>query len=157
MPPKPLFDLSTIDLDRVIIGPEAIREKNAQRYEMEQLDGILLADFEAGVIIGIKNSREDEFWVRGHIPGRPLLPGVLMCEMAAQLCSFYYRTEIEGDSFLGFGGMQDVKFRGQVLPGDRLVMIASKIDVRPRRATFECQGFVDGKMVYQGTIVGMPV
>ena len=67
----------------------------------------------------------DEFWVRGHMPGFPLLPGVLMCEAAAQLGAYYlcaYRP-FDGD-FLGFGGMDNVRFRGKVSPGDRLVLIA---------------------------------
>ncbi len=157
MPPKMLFDLSSIDLCNLVVDQEGVREKNAQRYEMEQLNGIIHIDFDEGVIVGVKECGEDEFWVRGHIPGRPLLPGVLMCELAAQICSYYYLRAIEGDQFLGFGGMTNVKFRGQVLPGDRLIMVARKVDLTPRRATFDCQGFVDGRMVYQGRIIGMPV
>ncbi|MHC4481279.1 MAG: hotdog domain-containing protein [Planctomycetota bacterium] len=62
---------------------------------------------------------------------------------------------IETDSFLGFGAMENVKFRGAVVPGDRLVLVARKRDLRRRRAVFDCQGFVDGRMVFEGTIVGM--
>jgi 3-hydroxyacyl-[acyl-carrier-protein] dehydratase len=157
MPPKPLFDLDSLDPSNVVAGSEQIRQCNPQRHEMEHLDGILHLDLDDGVIVGFKDVREDEFWVRGHIPGRPLLPGVLMCEAAAQLCSFYYRQALELGKFLAFGGMQDVKFRGAVVPGDRLMLIARKVDIRPRRAVFSCQGFVDGQMVYEGTIVGMPM
>jgi len=157
MPPKPLIDLSTIDLSRIVAGPDEIRRCNPQRYEMEQLHGILHFSLEEGVAVGFKDVRPDEFWVRGHIPGRPLMPGVLICEAAAQLCSYYFRLALPMDKFLGFGGMEEVKFRGAVVPGDRLILIAKKADLNPRKATFNCQAFVGTRMVYEGTIIGMPM
>ncbi len=157
MPPKPLVDLSAIDLSRVVADKEEIRRHNAQRYEMEQLDGIIHLDVEEGVAVGFKDVRGDEFWARGHIPGRPLFPGVLMCEAAAQLCSFYFQKAAKLARFIGFGGMEGVKFRREVVPGDRLILIAKEVDVRPRRATLSCQGFVGDNMVFEATIVGMPM
>jgi len=157
MPPKPIVDLRNLDLSCVVAGPEEIRKRNAQRYEMEHLNGICHLDLEAGVIVGFKDVTDDEFWVRGHIPGRPLLPGVIMCEAAAQLCSYYYKEAVPGDRFLGFGGLEGVKFRAAVVPGQQLILAAKALDLRPRRATFDCQGFVDGRMVYEGTIIGMPM
>lgn len=157
MPPKPLVDLDSIDLDAVQAGPEQIRRYNAQRYEMEQLDGIIRMDQEAGYVVGFKDVGAEEFWVRGHIPGRPLYPGVLMCEAAAQLCSYYFKVATGTEKFLGFGGMSDVKFRRAVEPGQRFVLVASNTELRSRRATFDCQGFVDGRMAFEGTIVGVPM
>jgi 3-hydroxyacyl-[acyl-carrier-protein] dehydratase len=157
MPPKPLVDLDRIDLSKVEAGPDDIRQYNAQRFEMEQLDGVIEMNAENAYVVGFKEVGHDEFWVRGHIPGRPLFPGVLMCEAAAQLCSYYFKVATGTDKFLGFGGMSDVKFRRQVVPGDRLILVAKNTDLRSRRATFDCQGFVDGTMVYEGTIVGLPM
>ncbi len=157
MPPKPLIDLDSLDLDKVVVGPEEIRAYNPQRYEMEHLDGVLHLDLDEGVVVGFKDVSDDEFWVRGHIPGRPLLPGVIMCEAAAQLSSYIYQEQISMDRFLGFGGMQDVKFRRPVTPGQRLILVAKAKDVRSRRAVYETQGFVDGKMVFEAVIVGMPM
>ena len=71
---------------------EAIRQVNPQRFEMEQLTAIVYVDPVNHVIVGYKDVRHDEFWVRGHMPDYPLLPGVLMCEAAAQLCSYYIVT-----------------------------------------------------------------
>ena len=124
---------------------------------MEHLDGVVRVDLDEGLIVGYKDVRDDEFWVRGHIPGRPLLPGVIMCEAAAQLCSYYYKEAIGLGEFLGFGGMEAVKFRQAVEPGSRLVLVAKAERVSQRRATFRCQGFVDGRMVFEGTIIGMPM
>ncbi len=157
MPPKPLIDLDEIDFSRVEAGPDEIRRHNPQRHEMEQLDRICHLDLDEGTIVGLKDVGEEEFWVRGHIPGRPLLPGVLMCEAAAQLCSYYFNEAMESEKFLAFGGLNDVKFRRPVAPGSRLVLVAKADRLSLRRATFRCQGFVDGKMVFQGTVIGMPM
>ena len=157
MTPKFLADLTGIDVDRPVITLEEIRGVNPHRHEMEQLSGILRFDPDNKLIIGYKDVGREEFWVRGHIPGRPLMPGILMVEAAAQLCTFYYKKCIPDDRFLGFGGVDKVKFRGTVLPGDKLILIARNIELRPRRATFECQGVVDGRIVFEGIIIGMAV
>ena len=75
---------------------------------------------------GYKDVTSDEFWVRGHMPGMPLMPGVIMCEAAAQLCSYHvHRHKLMGpEAMLGFGGLDEVRFRGTVVPGDRLVIAA---------------------------------
>ena len=58
MPPKPLIDLKTIDLDRVVAGPEQIRRLNPQRYEMEHLDAVVHHDPARQLIVGRKDVRE---------------------------------------------------------------------------------------------------
>ena len=159
MPRDLLCDLSEIDLSKVEVSLEEIRKYNPQRYEMEQLSGIIKLDIENRIVVGFKNVTESEFWVRGHIPGRPLMPGVIMIEAAAQLCTYYYKASAadQRDRFVGFGGVDDVKFRGTVSPGDRLILIAKNIEMRRRRAVFDAQGVVDGKLVFEARITGMPV
>jgi len=157
MAPPLLVDLTKIDLGRVRMTPEEIRRYNPHRYEMEQLSGIIHLDTEAGQIVAFKDVREDEFWVRGHIPGRPLLPGVLMIEAAAQMCSLYYKIVQKDDRFLGFGGVDGVKFRGQVAPGDRLILLGKAVEIRSRRAVFDTQGMVGERLVFEARITGMPI
>lgn len=159
MPPKLLVDLSQVDLEEVAIGLEEIRRINPQRHEMEQLSGIITYRPQEGYIVGFKDIRPDEFWVRGHIPGRPLLPGVLMIEAAAQLSSFYYKMSMDKDDprFVGFGGVTDVKFRRTVGPGQRLIVMAVCRELKHRRAVFGTQELVAGRLVFEGTIIGMPV
>lgn len=157
MPPETLIDLSKIDLTQVVIDKEGIRQTNPQRYEMEQLDGIIYMDIDKAEMVGFKDVREDEFWTRGHIPGRPLLPGVLMIEAAAQLASYYTHTVLGKDRFIGFGGVDDVKFRGTVVPPCRLILAGKAIEVKPRRSICLVQGYVEEKMVFQAKITGMPI
>ena len=157
MPPPLLCDLSSIDLERVIAGPDEIRARNPHRFEMELCDAIVHYAPEEGVIVGYHDAREDEFWVRGHIPGRPLMPGVLMVEAAAQVCSYYYKDQHPDVPFFGFAGIENVRFRVTVEPGQRLWLIGKKGEFKRRRATFEAQGVVDGKLAFEATIIGMVV
>ena len=155
MPPQPLVDLSAVDLSTVVISQEEIYKVNPHRYEFERLDGILYMDWDGGVSIGYHDVRDDEFWVRGHIPGRPIFPGILMMETAAQLVSYYAMTKMPGSGFLGFAGVDNVKFRGSVVPGQRIHMIGKMIELKRRRCIGATQAFVDGDMVYEGLITGM--
>jgi len=162
MAPPLLVDLSGIDLERFQLPIEQVRQLNPHRYEMEQLTGVVHLDPEAGVIVARRDIGPDEFWVRGHIPGRPLFPGVLMIEAAAQMCSAYYKFVQKDERFLGFGGVDRVKFRGQVVPGDRLILLGRVAELRSRRAVFDTQGVLeDGaggfKVVFEGRITGMPI
>jgi 3-hydroxyacyl-[acyl-carrier-protein] dehydratase len=157
MPSTLLIDLATLDLDRVLMPIEEIRRYNPHRFEMEQLSAVVHLDRASGRIVAFKDVRDDEFWVRGHIPGRPLLPGVLMLEAAAQMCSLYYKVVQEDPRFLGFGGVDGVKFRGQVVPGDRLYLLGQAVEIRSRRAVFDTQGVVAGRLVFEARITGMPV
>ncbi|MHC4562463.1 MAG: 3-hydroxyacyl-ACP dehydratase FabZ family protein [Planctomycetota bacterium] len=155
MPREPLYDLSAIDFNKVEISQEEIYKVNAHRYEFMLLDGIFVSDFDKQVAVGYRDVRDDEFWVRGHIPGRPIFPGVLMIETAAQLVSYYAQTARGGDGFLGFAGVDNVKFRGSVVPGNRIIMMGKVIDLRARRCVGDTQAYVDGKLVYEGRITGM--
>ena len=156
MPPELHFDLARLDLGRVVADPEEIRKANPQRHEMEQLDAVVHLDTANHLIIGYKDVRPDEFWVRGHMPGYPLMPGVLICEASAQLCSFYCMKlgVLQGD-FIGFGGMENVRFRSPVRPGDRLVLVGKGIKFHRRQMVFSVQGFVGDRMVFHGDIIGV--
>jgi 3-hydroxyacyl-[acyl-carrier-protein] dehydratase len=158
MPPELHLDPQTLDLGKVIADREAIRRVNPQRFEMEQLTAIVHVDHDQHVVAGYKDVTADEFWVRGHMPGFPLLPGVLMCEAAAQLCAYYTATQglLQGD-FIGFGGLENVRFRGMVRPGDRLVLVGKATRLHRRQTIFNVQGFVGATMVFHGDILGVPL
>ena len=162
MPPPLLFDLSQIDLNaRPLFDKDAILKVNPQCYEMQQLDGILWYDKDKQLILGYKDVTEHEFWVRGHIPGRPLMPGVIMVECAAQLLSFFIKEIFQEEGFVGFAGIDETKFRSVVEPGKRLYLLGKitkyKKKERTSHVTTYVQGVVDGKMVFETTVSGMKV
>ena len=84
-----LIDLSLFDVDKPIADINVIRQYNPQRHEMEQLSAILYEDLDDYCCAAVKELTEDEFWVRGHMPGMPLMPGVVMLEAVAQLSSYF--------------------------------------------------------------------
>jgi 3-hydroxyacyl-[acyl-carrier-protein] dehydratase len=158
MPPELALDLSKIDLSRTLFGKDEIRKILPQRFELEQLDAVVYEDLAEKIIVGYKDVRADEFWVRGHLPNYPLFPGVLMCEAAAQLCSFYAtKNHLPPGTFVGFGGLESVRFRGTVHPGDRFVLVAKGLKIDRRRMLFSVQGFVGDKMVFHADVMGMPI
>jgi 3-hydroxyacyl-[acyl-carrier-protein] dehydratase len=152
-----ILDFSEIDLDYVLADTEEIRRCNPQRDEMEQLTRVVHFDAEKNASAGYKDVTDREFWVRGHMPGMPLMPGVLICEAAAQLASYHVtRLNLFGGNMLGFGGLEDVHFRGIVRPGDRLLIAVQLTKVRQNAmivARFQC--FVGQNMVCDGVIKGI--
>jgi 3-hydroxyacyl-[acyl-carrier-protein] dehydratase len=162
MPPALLFDLSKIDLTgEPAFDKEAVEKVNPQRFEMQQLDGVLWYDKEKSQILGYKDVTEDEFWIRGHIPERPLMPGVIMVEAAAQLSSFFLKGIFKEPGFIGFAGIGNAKFRSVVEPGQKLYMLGQiiKYKKRGRRTHVETQvqGIVNGTMVFETTVAGMRI
>ncbi|MCI0379086.1 MAG: beta-hydroxyacyl-ACP dehydratase [Gemmataceae bacterium] len=156
MPAPPLFDLALLDFTKIVADKEEIRRYNPQRFEIEQVDAIVYMDPTRHIVIGYKDLKADEFWTKGHMPGFPLLPGVLICEAAAQVASYYIRKHnLMGGDFLGFGGMDKVRFRAPVKPGDRLVLVGQGIKVHRRQTISRFQGFVGATMVFEADIIGV--
>jgi 3-hydroxyacyl-[acyl-carrier-protein] dehydratase len=144
---------------QLLHGLDHIHARIPQRYEMGLLHGILHHDPAARLAVGVHLSKPTDFWVRGHIPGRPLMPGVVMVEVAAQLCAWLASFDLpqERGKIFGFGGIDHVRFRGQVLPGDRMLVAAQVLRLRKNLGSFRTQAFVHGELVYEGEIIGIVV
>jgi 3-hydroxyacyl-[acyl-carrier-protein] dehydratase len=154
-----LIDLSQIDFDRPLATADDIRRVNPQRHEMEQLTAIVYVDPQKYECVGYKDVSEQEFWVRGHMPGLPLMPGVIMLEAVAQLCSYVsQKYDLLGAEMVGFGGLEDVRFRDPILPGDRLIVMCALDKIRRgRMIVCRFQGVVGENVVVEGILKGIPI
>ena len=154
MPPSFLFDLSLLNLNAEPIYDQAtINQVNPQRFEMQQLDGILWQDTERHLILGYKDVTDQEFWIRGHVPARPLMPGVIMIEASAQLICFYTKHALGTKGFIGFGGIDSAKFRKSVHPGDQVVIESHMKHFRRNACRVSSVAKVDGAVVAEAEML----
>ena len=153
------IDVTRLDLSRPIAGIEDIRAVNPHRFEMEMLSAIVLLDPARKLVVGYKDLTAEDFWVRGHMPGYPLFPGVLMCEAAAQLCCYYTVTQKVCDPgvLMGLGGIEDTRFLRPARPGERLVLVGRGLKVHRRLTRFHTLGYVGAEKVFETTVVGVPI
>ena len=85
-------------------------------------------------------------------------PGVIQCEAAAQLLSYYAVTNnVSPGNLLGLGGLDEARFRAPVRPGDRLVIVGKGIRVHRRQTLFNAQGFVNNDLVFECRVMGVPI
>lgn len=111
-------------------------------------------------IVGIKNVSFNENFFQGHFPDRPVMPGVLICEAMAQVGAIFAhnaRGGMEDNKVFVLTGLDNVKFKRPVEPGDQLRM---ELTCLKRRGSYwKMQGVatVDGKMVAQAEISAMEI
>ena len=155
---QPLVDLQSLDLSRDVIPEEELRRTLPHRHEFQLLDGICHFDPERNLAVGYKDWNEDPWWGRGHIPDRPLMPGVLMIEGAAQVASFLIKkAEVWAeDRFIGLAGLNNVRMRGIVEPPARVYFVSGDIRISGRRlARMPAQVFCDGEMKLETELLGV--
>ncbi len=104
------------------LGPAEIRELIPHRYPFLLVDRI--EELEPGVrAVGIKNVTQNEPFFQGHFPDYPVMPGVLIVEAMAQVGAVGVMVNEEyRDKLALFAGIDNVRFRRQVVPGDVLTM-----------------------------------
>ena len=122
------------------------------RYPFLLVDKI--TDMEEGkTITGIKNVTVNEPFFQGHFPRNPIMPGVLICEALAQVGAVLLLGMEENKGKLGvFTGINNFKFRKQVVPGDTLVLKAELLTYRHGMGKANVEATVDGKTAAKGEI-----
>lgn len=127
-----------------------IQEVIPHRFPMLLVDRIIeLEPMKRAV--GIKNVTMNEQFFQGHFPGHPVMPGVFILEAMAQVggVAMMYPEENRGKLTL-FAGMNRVKFRKPVVPGDQLRLVAEVIKLRGDMGKLWVQAFVDDQLVAEG-------
>ena len=154
-PAKLLFDLSTIDLKGEMVSKAGLELVIPHRGEMALLDKIAwhTPDYCKGV--GVHRARPDEFWCAGHFPPRPIMPGVIMIEIGAQLAAYLYNVRKKTTNIAVFLRIDGCSFRAMVEPGQDLYVLCQEIKASRRRFISEIQGRVDGKVAFEAQITGM--
>lgn len=152
-----LFDVSGIDLSKRLLTRQDIEKINPHRNQMALLDWIVWhsADYTRG--IALKNVRHDEFWVNGHFPLRPMFPGVLMIESAAQLAVFLYNARMPIPRMAAFTRIENAVFRAAVSPGDDLLVLCKENKWTRRGFTCDVQGWVGDKIAFEGRVQGLAI
>jgi 3-hydroxyacyl-[acyl-carrier-protein] dehydratase len=133
---------------------EEIQALLPHRYPFALVDRII--DFVPGKLaVGIKNITFNEPQFQGHFPGRPIMPGVLIVEAMAQVGGVVLTqmADVKEGLFM-FAGIDKVRFRRPVVPGDQLVMTVELLSVKARRfGKMHGRAEVDGQLACEGELM----
>ena len=125
------------------------------RYPFVMVDRIL--EVEPGNrIVGLKNVTINENFFQGHFPGQPIMPGVLVLEGMAQVgavLAYLTDTEMVGNKMAYFAGLDKVKFRQKVIPGDQLIFEVSVIKHKTRIWKLAARVLVKEKLVAEAELM----
>ncbi|MBD0302301.1 MAG: 3-hydroxyacyl-ACP dehydratase FabZ [Tolypothrix sp. T3-bin4] len=139
---------------KTIFTTEEIQKLLPHRYPFALVDRIV--EYVPGErAVGIKNVSFNEPHFQGHFPGRPIMPGVMIVEAIAQVGGVVLTQmlESEGGLFV-FAGIDKVRFRRQVIPGDQLVMTVELLCVKRRRfGKIQGRAEVDGQLAAEGELI----
>jgi len=140
---------------KVTYGIQKIMQFLPHRYPFLLVDRVL--ELEPGVrIVALKNVTINEPFFQGHFPGQPVMPGVLIIEAMAQaggLLAYESGPADKHGQLIYFMGMDKVRFRKPVVPGDQLIFEARIIKMRTKVAKMAGTAFVDDQLVAEAELM----
>lgn len=141
---------------KVVMDVVEIRKYLPHRYPFLLIDRVIDL-VEGDYIVALKNVSINEEVFLGHFPQFPVFPGVMIIEAMAQACGVLGfktmdKTPEEGSIYL-FAGIDDVRFKRQVTPGDQVAIKATIVSEKRGIWKFDCEATVDGEVVTKATIM----
>ncbi len=135
-----------------MLQSQEIQEIIPHRYPFLMVDRIIELE-EGKRAVGLKNVSGNEPFFQGHFPGHPIMPGVLIMEALAQVGAVVILKMPEyADSLALFAGLDDVKFKRQVIPGDQLRLEVELLKFRKTFGVAQGKAYVGEALVAEGTL-----
>jgi len=135
-----------------VLESQEIQEIIPHRFPFLLVDRILELE-EGKRAVGIKNLTINEWFFQGHFPGHPIMPGVLIMEALAQVGTVVILKKPEYQGYLGlYAGLDDVKFKRQVIPGDQLRLEVELVKLRKTFGVAQGKAYVGEELAAEGTL-----
>jgi 3-hydroxyacyl-[acyl-carrier-protein] dehydratase len=155
-PRRLILNLDGIDLERRLHDRATIEKFIPHRGAMSLLDAVVWESKDYTEGVALVNVRPDSFWVQGHFPGRPMMPGVLMIEAAAQMACYLYNRRHPEPKVVAFLRIENAAFRQTVRPGDVLRILCREVKISTRRFVSDAQGIIGSdRIAFDARISGM--
>lgn len=140
-------------MEKLSLDVKEIQKVLPHRYPFIMLDRVTEVD-PGKSAVGYKNITMNEPQFQGHFPGIPIMPGMLQLEAAAQLsCIVMLMLPEYQEGYIGlFTGLDEVKFRRMVVPGDKLIIITELKKFRFPFGKFDFRAEVDGELSVEGSL-----
>ena len=121
---------------------------------LDSVEKEVVTDTKGNVVeyaVGTYHVRGDEFFLQGHFPDYPVVPGVILCEMMAQSCAMLLGEELKSKRPL-YTGIDNVRFKYQVRPGDTIVLRSTITDRRQSLVFIKAEAKVEGNLCCRGNL-----
>lgn len=150
-----LFDISGIDRSAILQSREQIEKWIPHRDQMMLLDRVVWMSNDQRQAVAMRRIRDDEWWVKGHFPGKPIMPGVIMIETGAQLACWQWTFRQGAPCGVAFLRIEEAVFRNMVVPGDDFFVLCQEVKFSNRRFIADVQGVVGDRLIFSSRLTGM--